>query len=95
MAQRGRLQFKEAIMERFQPMSAVAACMAAFFAPAAIAAEMAKEGTFTSKVTETGTLLQSNPIGKDGDFFNVYEENGTVEGSAGTHKLHSVWSVPS
>jgi hypothetical protein len=85
---------RRAIMDtRIQLLSAVAAVAAALFATTAIADEIPKEGRFTSKVTTTGSLLQANFVGK-GNAVNVYEENGTVEGSGGSHKIHCVVLVP-
>ena len=67
---------------------------AALIATEAIATDIPKEGTIAGKITETGTLLQSTPIGKNGDLLNVFEENGALEDSGGTHKLHCVWFAP-
>src|SRR5208337_2985466 len=59
---------------------------------AAIAADAPpKEGAFTGKVTVSGELLKTTPLGKNGDTLNVYEENGT---SAVGEKVHCFWLVP-
>ncbi len=77
---------------RVQLLSAVAVGAAAFLATAAIAADAPpKEGAFTGKVTVSGELLKTTPVGKNGDSLNVYEENGTT---AVGEKVHCFWLVP-
>jgi hypothetical protein len=74
-------------LDRIQLFYAVAMGAAASF----VIPSVADEGTITAKIKEAGTALQTSAIGSKGDFVNVFEENGTVEGSGGPRKRHCIW----